>query len=232
MTGDPRSEFDAHAAGYDEDLARGLRFTGDDKAFYAEGRVRQVARLLAAHGVVPRRIVDFGCGDGAATPWLLSLVGAESLLGVDVSAELLRLARERHEGPRARFHTPAEAPPDGQADLAFVNGVFHHIPPAERPSALADVHARLRPGGLFAFWENNPWNPGTRFVMSRVEFDRGAMTFGPPAARRMLRAAGFTVLGTESWFWFPRPLAFLRPLEGVLSRLPFGGQYLVLAARR
>lgn len=224
-------EFDAHAAEYDAALAAGLRFTGEGKEYYASGRVRRIATHLARFGVTPRRVVDFGCGDGAAAPLLAGLSGVVAYTGVDVSTVLLAIARARYAGPGRRFATPAEAPADGTADLAFVNGVFHHITPAERPAALADIRARLRPGGLFAFWENNPWNPGTRFVMSRVAFDRDAMTFGPPTARRMLRAAGFEILASESWFWFPRVLAFFRPLEALLAPLPFGGQYLILARR-
>jgi len=44
-------------------------------------------------------------------------------------------------------------------DLAYCNGVFHHIAPDARPEALAMIRDALKPGGLFAFWENNAWNP-------------------------------------------------------------------------
>ncbi len=81
---------------------------------------------------------------------------------------------------------------------------------------------------MFAFWENNPWNPGTRYIMSRVSFDANAITITPPEARRLLRAAGFAIVRTDTLFWFPRALRMLRPLEPLLSALPLGGQYLVL----
>lgn len=45
------------------------------------------------------------------------------------------------------------------------------------------VRRSLRPGGVFAFWEINPWNPGTRHVMSRIPFDRDAIMLTPPEAR-------------------------------------------------
>jgi hypothetical protein len=67
--------------------------------------------------------------------------------------------------------------------------------------------------------------------MRRVAFDRDAILLSPPAARRLLRLAGFEVLRTDHLFIFPRALSALRPLERLVSRLPLGGQYEVLARR-
>jgi hypothetical protein len=47
----------------------------------------------------------------------------------------------------------------------------------------------------------------------------------------MLRAEGFAVVSTDSRFFFPGPLRALRPLERSLSKLPLGGQYMVLARK-
>src|SRR5262245_46421534 len=48
------------------------------------------------------------------------------------------------------------------------------------------VFRAVRPGGLFAFWENNPWNPGTRYIMAQCEFDRDAMMLSTGQAERLL----------------------------------------------
>jgi hypothetical protein len=80
----------------------------------------------------------------------------------------------------------------------------------------------LKPGGWFCFWENNPWNPGTRIVMSRIPFDRDAVTLSAPQASRLLRAAGFTVVTTDFLFIFPNFLRHCRPVEPWLCRLPLG----------
>jgi len=130
--------------------------------------------------------------------------------------------------------TPATLPCDLgllNVDLAFCNGVFHHIPIHQRDDSLRRVFAALRPGGLLAFWENNPWNPGTRYVMSRVPFDRDAIVISPPQARRILRHAGFEVLRTDFLFFFPAILRRLRGLERHLVKLPLGGQYQVLCRK-
>jgi SAM-dependent methyltransferase len=229
---DDQAEFDRFADRYDEALQRGLAVSGEAKEYYAQGRARWVRHRLAALRHAPGRIVDFGCGTGSGTPYLLDVLGATALLGVDVSTSSLDVARRDHPDPRASFATLDEAAGARDLDTAFCNGVFHHIPVADRAAAVAWVHRALRPGGIFAFWENNPWNPGTRYIMSRVEFDRDAITLSPPESRRLLRAGGFEVLRTDSLFWFPRLLAPLRVLEPLLAGVPLGGQYLVLCRRR
>jgi hypothetical protein len=34
-------------------------------------------------------------------------------------------------------------------------------------------------GGLFVLWDNNLWNPSTRYVKSRIPFVRAAITLTP-----------------------------------------------------
>jgi SAM-dependent methyltransferase len=130
-----------------------------------------------------------------------------------------------------RFESVGGFDPVGSADLAYCNGTFHHVPPEERPTALARIRQALRLGGLFAFWENNPWNPGTRIVMSRIPFDRDAVPLSVRNARRMLRAGGFEVIRTDFLFVFPKPLRWLRALEEPLSKTPLGAQYQVLTRK-
>jgi SAM-dependent methyltransferase len=228
----PDPEFDAFADRYDEALQRGLDASGESKEYFAEGRALWTRRRLDALGRRAGRVLDFGCGTGSATPYLLGALGAREVVGSDTSLASLEVARRDWSGRPARFVAPADVAGLAPFDTAFCNGVFHHIPLAERAGAVAAVRDALAPGGLFAFWENNPWNPGTRWVMSRIEFDRDAITLSPPEARRLLRAGGFDVLRTDSLFWFPRALAALRPLEPLLAGIPLGGQYLVLCRRR
>jgi len=224
-------EFDAFADNYDEALQRGLRVSGEGKEFFAAGRLRWLQRRLNERNHAAGAIMDFGCGTGTSTAGLLGLVGARSLVGTEVSERSLAVARRERGEPRARFELLGDYRPAGRLDLAFCNGVFHHIPPDQRAASLAFLHNSLRPGGLFALFENNPWNPGTRWVMSRIPFDREAVTLSPPETRSRLRSAGFEIVGTDFLFFFPRPLAWFRGLEPVLRGLPLGAQYLVLARR-
>jgi SAM-dependent methyltransferase len=225
------AEFDQFAADYDAELNKGLSLTGESKEYFAEGRMRWVRQRLGALGFKVSSALDFGCGTGSSTPYFFDILGAARLTGIDPSEDSLKVARENWPDREATFLPTAGFAAPGSVDLAFCNGVFHHIPPDQREAAVGFVFEALRPGGLFAFWENNAWNPATRFVMSRVPFDRDAILLFPHQARRLLRGAGFEVLGTDYLFVFPGPLAALRPLEPGLCKLPLGGQYLVLVRK-
>jgi SAM-dependent methyltransferase len=176
--------------------------------------------------------MDFGCGTGTAIPFLLDLIRAEAALGLDTSPKSLEVAKRRYGAARVRFLLLSQYQPRAELDVVYCNGVFHHIPRSERATAIHFIHRSLRPGGLFALWENNPWNPGTRYVMRRVAFDRDAITLSPPEARRLLQAGGFAILRTDFLFIFPRMLRWLRAIEPFVSRLPVGAQYQVLCRKR
>ncbi len=224
-------EFDRYAGDYDKALARGISVSGEDKDFFAKGRVAWLARCLRQHDSRPRRILDYGCGTGSATPFLKQAFEIDSFIGVDVSAQSIEIARRLHGSETARFTVLEEFSPEARLDLVFCNGVFHHIPPDARGTAVELIARSLRPDGLLAFWENNPWNPGTRYVMSRIPFDRDAIKLTPSEARRMLRAGGFEILRTDFQFVFPRMLGWFRRFETVLSPVPIGAQYQVLCRK-
>jgi SAM-dependent methyltransferase len=223
--------FDEDLTDYDEELAQGISVSGEDKDYFARGRVMRLADSLKQLKEQPKSVMDFGCGTGSAMPFLLELIRPEQALGVDSSVKLLELARKRYGSERTNFLLNTQYQPSGQIDLAFCNGVFHHIPVSERGIAVDYVYWSLRPGGLFAFWENNPWNPGTRYVMNRIPFDRDAITLTASEARGLLRSRGFEILQTQFLFIFPRMLRCLRGIERFFSRVPLGAQYQVLCRK-
>jgi SAM-dependent methyltransferase len=224
-------EFDQFAETYDDCLNRALSASGEGKEFFAQGRVEWLARRLSEYGQSARSVLDYGCGTGDTTVLLRKLLQCESVVGLEVSTRSLERARREHGSSPYRFLTLSEYAPDGSVDVAYCNGVFHHIPRSERGASVDYIYRCLRPGGIFALWENNPWNPGTQLVMCRCEFDRDAVKVFPREAARLLRGAGFEILRTDFRFFFPRFLKALRPLEFALSLIPLGGQYLVLARK-
>jgi len=228
---DPSQAFDDYAESYDDDLHRGLSASGERKEYFAEGRLRHLSERLMALGHVPDAVLDYGCGDGTTAPLFLSVLGTTSVVGVDTSEKALARATAAFGSDQIRFSTPSAMKPTPQFDLAFCNGVFHHIPPDARSDAMRYVHASLKPGGIFAFWENNPWNPGTRWVMHRIPFDRDAITISAPTGRRLFGQNGFQILSTDFLFVFPRVLSWFRPLEPHLVSTPLGAQYLILGRK-
>ncbi len=230
-TDDPSQAFDAYAESYDAALEKGLAVSGETKKYFADGRLRFVRERLDDLGQTATSVLDYGCGDGTTTPLFYDILGAVSVIGVDTSAGLLARARAQFGSDSTHFHLLADLVPEPRFALAFCNGVFHHIPPADRAAAARYVYDSLAPGAVFAFWENNPWNPGTRWVMSRIPFDRDAVTIPPPEGRQLLLGAGFEILTTAFLFFFPRVLSWFRPLERHLTSVHLGAQYLVLAQK-
>jgi trans-aconitate methyltransferase len=214
------SQFDQHADTYDADLNRALSVSGEDKEYFARARVEWLARCLRQMHAEPQSAIDYGCGTGDTSVLLRDVLNLRSVLGLDVSVRSLELARARHAQSESRFLTFAEYAPQGGVELVYCNGVFHHIPVAERPAAVDYIYRSLRPGGVFALWENNPWNPGTRYVMSQCLFDRDAKPLASGEVVRLLQRGGFNVMSVDFLFLFPRLLRLFRLVEPHLARLP------------
>src|SRR5579859_5811109 len=91
-----KPEFDAFAQSYEQDLAKSLAATGEGREFYAQGRVDWTAECVRRLNVSVRRILDYGCGDGANLPMLAEKFRAERVLGVDISSESIAVARRTY----------------------------------------------------------------------------------------------------------------------------------------
>lgn len=223
--------FDEFSDSYQESLEQALRASGEGREYFANGRVQWLKRCLMQLNESPRAVLDFGCGDGSSSPILREVLGVGSVVGTDISPKSIAQAQKNFANGSIAYTTLKEFRPMGQCDVAYCNGVFHHIPPAERLQNLSLVHSALRPGGLFSFWENNPWNPGTRYVMSRIPFDRDAIMLTPVEAKNLLKEAEFQIVRLDYRFIFPRALGFLRKLEDLFYPLPLGTQYHVLCRK-
>ncbi|WP_275558755.1 class I SAM-dependent methyltransferase [Streptomyces sp. 5-6(2022)] len=120
--------------------------------------------------------LDVCCGTGAGMG-VLRQVCRERITGVDFSAGMLAVARDRTravpDAPRTVWvRADARALPFGPVfDLAVSFGAFGHFLPRERPGLFAQVHSVLRPGGRFAFPIVAPARPGSRPYWSLLAFD-------------------------------------------------------------
>jgi SAM-dependent methyltransferase len=221
----PEQLFD-RAAEYEAMLNQGIGLSGENQEFFIAARIQDMRSRVRS----PGRILDFGCGTGKACAYLASIFPEADVVGADLSDDALGYARAHFASDRVTFEKIDDLPQFERFDLCYINGVFHHIAPPKRQQTLAMIRKLLNQGANLALFENNPWNPGTRMVMSRIPFDRDAILLSYVETRRRLLAAGFDVHETRFLFYMPKVLAALRFIEPLFVKVPLGAQYYVLAS--
>jgi len=223
------ADFDTFAATYRQTLDRAISVSGENACYFAQSRVQWLHAVFTSRSIPCRSILDFGCGTGIGVKFLKQYFDAAEITGVDVSSKSLQIAAQQHTEPNIQFLHAQEYAPRGDRDLVFLSGVIHHIAVNERAKWMSVVAGSLRPGGMCAIWENNPWSLPARYCMKVNPFDRDAVMLSASATRRLCREAGLRVLSTHYRFVFPRILSVLRPMEKHFERLPIGAQYVVLS---
>jgi ubiquinone/menaquinone biosynthesis C-methylase UbiE len=230
---DPRT-FDKYARDYDDVVGTAIGASGESVAFFAELKVSLVRNALASQ--MPSSILDFGCGIGNTVRLLATAFPSALVTGVDPSAESIDVAKQHTlaDERRLRFitHDGTRLPfPDEAFDVGFTANVFHHIPRADHLAWIRELRRVIRPGGALLVFEHNPFNPLTRRSVRLCPFDEGVTLLRPRYTAELLRAGGFLPKRPHYYFFFPRFLGVLRPLEQFLSWLPVGAQYFVLGQR-
>jgi ubiquinone/menaquinone biosynthesis C-methylase UbiE len=225
--------FDRYARTYGDAVNASIAITGDSVDDFARIKAELVAReLSSAEGL---RILDFGCGTGLSTRALsAALPDRRQLVGVDPSVESISVAKQHGRDSIGYEVLDGHTLPfaDGSFDVVFTACVFHHIDRREHMRWLAELRRVLTPDGSLFLFEHNPLNPLTRCAVRECPFDEGVVLLSASYARRIARAAGFSVSGAAYYYFFPRALAALRPLEPALGWCPLGAQYFIRARTR
>jgi SAM-dependent methyltransferase len=179
-----RGSYDAVAREYADRFAGELAHKPLDRELL--GRFASEAR---GHGPV----YDLGCGPGQTTAFLHGC--GLQVRGLDLSADLLHEARQRH--PDVEFEQgDMLALPLADASLAGVVAFYAivHLSAAEFRRALAEMHRVLRPGGrlLIAFHVGDGSIHVEGFLGSSVALD--FMLFAPQDVAGELVRAGFVAV--------------------------------------
>ncbi|MTH79865.1 class I SAM-dependent methyltransferase [Paracoccus aestuariivivens] len=144
-----------------------------------------LARLVL-EGLPPRsKILCVGVGTGAEILTLAEAFPQWTFLGIDPSAEMLEVCRERlrHAGILDRCELIQgyvhDAPPDATFDAALSLLVAHFIPRDQRADFYRAIHERLKPDGYFIAAElctdlNSPDFPSLLKGWERIQLRMGA----------------------------------------------------------
>lgn len=123
------------------------------------------------------RVYEIGCGTGALTALLVDALPHASIDAIDVSAQMLAVARSKPWPDRVRFVHDAfpDLDPGGGYDVLFSNAALHWMYP-RYPEVFATARRMLRPGGMF--------------VAATAGRTRGTEEFGQFLADRLAGVAG------------------------------------------
>jgi SAM-dependent methyltransferase len=204
-----RTDYAAHDARYQALRAAGAE-GWDTPEQFAE-RVPELTWILDALApLADKRVLEIGCGAGNVAA-LLAARGLE-VVGVDISPTAIAWATER-ASERTRFvvgDVVREIPVDGLFDAVLDGHCLHCIIGPDRARLLANVRAKLRPGGVLLVATmcgaiTSPEIAACFDPISRCQIVDGVARryIGEPdAILDELRAAGFAV---ERSLVLPRP---------------------------
>ena len=223
-------DFDHHADTYREDVENAISWSGKDVDYFAEGKANLLVALAQRRLGDPAKLraLDVGCGVGVTDRFLAGQFGR--LHGVDIASDAVERARKANPEVHYESYDGGALPmPDGAVDIAFTICVMHHVPPADWPLFAAEMRRVVRPGGLVAVFEHNPFNPLTRVSVSRCPFDEDVTLLRAGTTTRLLDEAGLTPVERRYFYFLPvRDVAASR-VERALRRVPLGAQYFVAA---
>lgn len=228
------AEFDAYVSQYADQHSQSIKLSGEGPDYFAEYKIRELARLAESWGYSQPDILDFGSGIGNSLPFFRSYFPNNPVTSSDVSGESLKAARDLHGGDEAQLLIADGALPaqENSFDIVFTACVFHHIPEAEHLDWLAELRRVTRAGGRIVIFEHNPFNPLTQHAVRTCPFDENAVLITPRQMRKRLGAAGWGAPQTDYHVFFPAALARLRPLEAKLRWCGIGAQYAAHAVKR
>ena len=126
-----------------------------DRGFsrFVEGCCAGLLQLLKRHGITQGHVVDLGCGSGISTA-ALAAAGFQTL-GIDQSAPMLKLARQRLQRGKFRHTSLEDEPLPECSAITAVGEVLNYTrttqPAARLSQFFARAHRALVPGGLLIF---------------------------------------------------------------------------------
>lgn len=208
------------------------------------GRLRAARRgdlILEGARIGPSsRVIEIGCGTGLFTE-RFAQSGAH-ILAVDLSPDLLALARQRHL-PNVQFVEKSfeDCAVDGPFDAVIGSSVLHHL---DLERSWPKIMELLAPGGRVSFAEPNMLNPQVfcerhfRRFFPQVSPDETA--FVRRRLTRDLERVGFTSIDIQPFDWLhpatpaaliPGVSAVGRVLEAIWPLREFAGSLCIRAER-
>lgn len=226
-------DFNAFADNYREIHSQNIQISGADSFYFAEMKVKLLQQYEKD---LPLQVLDMGCGDGTTELFMQQYFPLWRISAIDVSEESIRVAGEKNLSNTVfSVYDGVKIPAaDSSADIVFIAGVFHHVSSEMHAVLVKEIARVLRSGGRLYFFEHNPINPLTRYLVNTCVFDKDARLLKCSYSLQLFKNAGLGKIQKEFIIFFPRKGIFSRLifLEKYLRWLPLGGQYFISAQKR
>jgi len=220
------SDFDKYADDYERRMQETLAVAFTSEEYQARYKSGLIKRYFAKDRKI-ESILDFGCGVGLSVPSLKELFPATKLFLTDISEASLNVAQQKHSGVTVLDSSLSD---NGEFDVIFLSTVVHHISPSERIGIFNRLREKLSRNGCLFIVEHNTYNPLTRKIVANCEMDADAELISIRDLRQLLtNRCHFRIADSGFCSFFPEPLKGLTRLDGLLKRIPLGGQYFVVA---
>jgi tRNA (cmo5U34)-methyltransferase len=172
-------------------------------------RLQEETAAATGTGGGGARLLELGTGTGETALRVLQRHPGASLVGVDVSEDMLAVARERLPGADLRVARLEDPLPDGPFDLVFSALAIHHLQGPGKADLFRRVAAVLADGGRFVIGDVViPDDPADAVTPLGADYD-----FPSRVEDQLvwLSDAGFDATLT----WTSRDLAVLTATKGV-----------------
>jgi ubiquinone/menaquinone biosynthesis C-methylase UbiE len=225
-----QAEFDQYAKQYESSVDQSVSFTGRDSAFFARRKVEILEDIVrpGMGSLQGLNLLDVGCGTGTTDRYLAPRV--RTLHGVDISEEMLAKAEQNVPKGSYSHYNGANLPFDeGTFDVAVAICVLHHVPVPMRRDLVSDMVRVVRPGGVVAIFEHNPFNPLTRHAVNTCELDADAVLLPSRESVELLKTAADVEPESRYYLFSPLGGAVGCSVDRHFRKVPFGGQYVAWA---
>ena len=227
-----QSGFDDYVQNYDEDFNDSIKKLSEfGRDYFAQYKIDIIKDKIKE---MPKKILDFGCGDGISCGLLQEAFPQAEIVGVDVSAESIKIAKEKNSKCEFLLYDGSELPfKKEEFDLIFSSCVFHHIVEEDQLPLLEEIYRVLNKGAKTFIFEHNPINPLTRKAVRDCVFDKDAKMIYATKLNEGIKSAGFENSKINYTLFFPRYKIFEKcfSLEKHLSGCFLGAQYYIEASK-
>jgi GT2 family glycosyltransferase/ubiquinone/menaquinone biosynthesis C-methylase UbiE len=191
----------------DEERGQGI---GPWASIVAARQYRWLVGAIEDYAAPGALVFDWGCGQGYFSYWLVR--EGFGVIGMDLHRPAMEDELERLTGGTYEFVEPSDPVrlplPDAAVDVVTSVGVLEHVRETggNEAASLAEIHRVLRPNGLFVCGQLPNQHSWIEALVRRFFPGKHAHRFRytKSGARAMVETAGFDVVATTRYGFFPR----------------------------